>query len=129
MRRLLLGVLGAYLLVLPAQSLYNNLWPVPEARTIFAVAFIALYGGTAIGAGVPAFRHVRGRKVNRRDAAVGAFAGAILAVVAAFALTVILAGGAGNIAPVFVAVGAVHAAILSASVALLWTAIVGSQQA
>jgi hypothetical protein len=124
MRRLLFGGLGAYLLIAPAQMSYNLLWPAPQARSMFVIVCLTLYGGAAIGTLAQVLRCARtGLKMSRAGVSVAVFTGALLAAVAAFALASVRAGGPGNIGPVFVVLAGFYSAILSAGAALLWTAI------
>jgi hypothetical protein len=123
MKRVLLTVAGALLLIAPAWWLLATMVPVPKYRTgtsadYFAAfrACLTLYGGAVIGMLVQWARGARrAEPISGRDVFVACLVGAIVAVG-----IVTIAGGGGTLSGLVVIFGGVFGVFIGAGGALIW---------
>jgi hypothetical protein len=136
MQRLLGGVTGVLLVVIPPVMLYGMTVPVPQYRTgtfadyeAFVVSCLTVYGGVVLGIAVRWWRRQRSESTSGgRDIFRAGLIGGLVAVGLALALTS-MRSGLGNLWGLVIIFGGVFAAIVSAGAGLVWYAIHGAATA
>ena len=130
MLRVLSGIAGVFLLVVPSLMLYDMSIPVRQYRTgtytdyqAFVRACLIVYGGAAAGIAVQWWRSVRQRRPLRGASVLGAGLTGVLVLVAVTLVLASVETGPGNLVGVVVILGAVFGAIVSGGAALVWRAL------